>query len=473
MSVVLIETGLANLASVEAALRRLGAETRRSQRADDVRAAEHVVLPGVGSFGAGRAALRQGGLDRALRERVAENRPTLGICLGFQLLTEGSAEAPGVAGLGVLPGQVRRLPGGVAVPQLGWNAVAVEDAGLLHSGVACFAHSYALFDAPAGAQCGWTEHGARFVAAAARGRLLGCQFHPELSGAWGAALLGRWLRGEPAQAGVTAACPPGAPGLRPRVVPCLDVADGRVVKGVRFQGLRDAGDPVERARAYAEQGADELVMLDVSATPQGRATAVRTVARLRAVLPIPLTVGGGVRTVEDAARLLGAGADKIAVNSAAVADPTLLDRLAQRFGRQCVVLSIDAVRDEAPAGGPRWQVLTRSGTRREARDVLDWAREGTARGAGEVLLTSFDRDGTRSGYDLALLGAVRGAVDVPVVASGGADGPDHLVEGLAAGADAVLAASLFHDGDWTVAALKAALERRGVAVRPAPEGDLA
>lgn len=468
MSVVIIETGLANLASVEAALRRLGAESRRSQRAEDVREAAHVVLPGVGSFGAGRAALRRGGLDRALVARVAENRPTLGICLGFQLLAEGSAEAPDVAGLGIVPGVVRRLPGGVAVPQLGWNAVAVEGRGPLRSGVACFAHSYALTEAPAGAQCGWTEHGARFVAAAARGRLLGCQFHPELSGDWGAALLGRWLRGEPARAAVAA-----APGLRPRVVPCLDVADGRVVKGVRFQGLRDAGDPVERARAYAEQGADELVMLDVSATPQGRATAVQTVARLRAVLPVPLTVGGGVRTVEDAARLLGAGADKVAVNSAAVADPTLLDRLAQRFGRQCVVLSIDAVRGASPGEPLRWQVLTRSGTRREARDVLAWAREGTTRGAGEVLLTSFDRDGTRSGYDLELLAAVRGAVDVPVVASGGADGPQHLVEGLAAGADAVLAASLFHDGDWTVAALKAALERRGVAVRPAPEGALA
>ncbi|GAB4549266.1 MAG: imidazole glycerol phosphate synthase subunit HisF [Phycisphaerales bacterium] len=246
-----------------------------------------------------------------------------------------------------------------------------------------------------------------------------------------------------------------------RIIPCLDVRDGRVVKGVRFQGLRDAGDPVELAARYEAEGADELVMLDVSATPEGRATAVETVRAIRAVLSIPLTVGGGVRELGDALALLGAGADKVGLNSAPVERPALLSELAQRVGAQCVVLAIDAA---ARADGS-WEVVTRSGTHRTGIDAVEWAREGERRGAGEILLTSWDRDGTRSGYDLALLGAVSGAVRLPVIASGGADSAEHMVEALGAGADAVLAASIFHEQDITVGALKAMLSVRGVVVR--------
>lgn len=245
-----------------------------------------------------------------------------------------------------------------------------------------------------------------------------------------------------------------------RILPCLDVRDGRVVKGVRFQGLRDAGDPVERARAYAEQGADELVLLDVSATPEGRSHAAVTVAAVRQVLDIPLTCGGGVRSEADAARLLDAGADKVAVNTAALRDPTLLTRLAERFGRQCVVLSLDAAKTEAG-----WQAVVRSGTERTGRDAIAWAQEAERRGAGEILLTSWDRDGTRSGYDCALLTAVSQAVAVPVIASGGADRAEHLVAALRAGADAVLAASIFHDGDTSVGELKQVLAAAGLEVR--------
>jgi cyclase len=460
MTIAIVETGLANVASVAAAFQRLGATVVRTVDPDLVATAEHVVLPGVGSFGSGRAALAQTGLDRVLVRRIQEDRPTLGICLGFQLLAEASEESPGVAGLGVLPGTCVRLPATVPVPHLGWNALEVQSPGVLRSDIVCYAHSYALTEAPPQTQAGFSTHGHRFVGAVSRGRLLGCQFHPELSGAAGERLLGRWLSGA-----ATAEVPAAASGLRPRIVPCLDVDAGRVVKGVRFQGLRDAGDPVELARAYARQGADELVLLDVSATPGGRATAAHTVAAVRAALPVPLTVGGGVRSAEDAARLLSAGADKVAVNSAAVARPELLRELSDRFGRQCIVLSIDAT-----ALGDGWQVVTRSGTRKEALDVLDWARQGVALGAGEVLLTSFDRDGTRSGYDLRLLRAVSDAVDVPVVASGGANGPEHFADGLNAGADAVLAASIFHDGDWTVGRLKADLQARGVPVRPPISG---
>jgi imidazoleglycerol phosphate synthase cyclase subunit len=248
--------------------------------------------------------------------------------------------------------------------------------------------------------------------------------------------------------------------LTVRIIPCLDVRDGRVVKGVQFQGLRDAGDPAELAAAYELQGADEIVVLDVSATPEGRGTQVDTVRRVRERLSIPLTVGGGVRTADDASRLLDAGADKVGVNTAAVSDPALLTVLADRFGRQCTVLALDAA---ARDGG--WEVVTLSGKRRTGIDAVAWAREAAERGAGEILLTSWDRDGTRSGYDLALLAAVSRAVRVPVIASGGAASAEHLAEALEAGASAVLAASIFHDGDTTVASVKEALRAAGQEVR--------
>jgi len=246
-----------------------------------------------------------------------------------------------------------------------------------------------------------------------------------------------------------------------RIIPCLDIRDGRVVKGVRFQGLRDAGDPVERAAAYVEQGADELVLLDVSATPEGRGHGIATVRAVRRVLSIPLTVGGGVRSVADAGRLLEAGADKVAVNTAAVARPALLAELAERFGTQCVVLACDARRT-----AESWEVVVRSGTTSAGKDVLAWLAEAEARGAGEVLLTSWDRDGTRAGYDLELLVAARAATSLPLVASGGASHAEHLAGAVASGADAVLAASIFHDGDSTVGSVKRALLDQGVEVRP-------
>lgn len=249
--------------------------------------------------------------------------------------------------------------------------------------------------------------------------------------------------------------------LTVRIIPCLDVRDGRVVKGVKFQSLRDAGSPAERAALYEQQGADELVMLDVSATPEQRSTQVDTVKAIRAVLSVPLTVGGGVRTVENAAALLDAGADKVGVNTAAVVSPPLITELAERFGRQCTILAIDAA--ARPDLG--WEVVTQSGTNRTGIDAVGWARDAAERGAGEILLTSWDRDGTRSGYDCGLIAAIRAAVTVPIIASGGAATVAHLVEALDAGADAVLAASIFHDGDTTVDDVKRELKARGVEVR--------
>ncbi|MCC7388575.1 MAG: imidazole glycerol phosphate synthase subunit HisF [Phycisphaerales bacterium] len=252
--------------------------------------------------------------------------------------------------------------------------------------------------------------------------------------------------------------------LTRRVIPCLDVRDGRVVKGVRFASLRDAGDPVACAVEYERQGADELVILDVSATPEGRATALDTVAAVRAVLSIPLTVGGGVRAVRDAEALLGAGADKVAINTAAVDRPEILGELAARVGVQCVVLAVDAAR-QGQGQGQGWEVITRSGANRTGIDAVAWIRRAVGLGAGEILLTSWDRDGTREGYDLALLGAASAAVAAPVIASGGADHAGHMIDAMRAGADAVLAASIFHDGDLTVGDVKLEMARAGLEVR--------
>lgn len=250
--------------------------------------------------------------------------------------------------------------------------------------------------------------------------------------------------------------------LMPRLIPCLDVRDGRVVKGVRFRGLRDAGDPRAAAEAYAAQGADELVLLDVAATPEARRSAVETVRAVRSVLPIPLTVGGGVRSVQDAERLLEAGADKVGVNSAAVARPGLITELAERFGDQCVVLSIDAA---ATGQAGRWAVFTHGGRRATELNAVSWAREGVERGAGEVLLTSVDRDGGKQGYDLALVRAIAQVVRVPVVASGGARTAADLANALEAGASAVLMASILHDGETTVDRLKNELAAAGQETR--------
>ena len=245
-----------------------------------------------------------------------------------------------------------------------------------------------------------------------------------------------------------------------RIIPCLDVHAGRVVKGIQFQALRDAGDPVELAKIYAQQGADELVLLDVSATPEGREHALTTVRDVRRKLPIPLTVGGGVRALEDAQALLEAGADKVAVNTAAVSRPELLGEMASAFGCQCTVLALDAARE-----GDGWKVVVRSGRDRLQLDVVDWAQAAVDAGAGEILLTSWDRDGTGSGYDLELLRAVCGAVGVPVIASGGAETAEHMAQALLAGADAVLAASILHDGHTTVSAIKRRLTSLGMEVR--------
>jgi cyclase len=268
-------------------------------------------------------------------------------------------------------------------------------------------------------------------------------------------------------------------GLAKRVIPCLDVTRGRVVKGVNFVGLRDAGDPVEIARRYDDQGADELTFLDITASSDARDMILHIVEAVAAQVFIPLTVGGGVRKVDDVRRLLNAGADKVSINTSAVQNPQLVADASGRYGAQCIVVAIDAKRVDQTAdanrvdsnvdasrAGPRWEVFTHGGRNPTGLDAVQWARRMQALGAGEILLTSMDRDGTRSGFDLALTRAVAEAVDVPVIASGGVGNLEHLAAGIIEGrADAVLAASIFHYGEFTVRQAKELMRSRGIEMR--------
>jgi imidazole glycerol-phosphate synthase subunit HisF len=250
-----------------------------------------------------------------------------------------------------------------------------------------------------------------------------------------------------------------------RVVVCLDVDVGRVKKGIQFQSLRDVGDPVELALRYEAEGADEITFLDVSASHESRATMFDVVRRTADALFIPLTVGGGIRSSDDVARALEAGADKVGINSAAIGDPTILEQASRRFGAQCIVLSVDARRDADHAFTSGYRVVTHGGRRPTDRDAVAWCKEGCERGAGEVLVTSIDRDGKREGYDVELLGAVTRVVTVPVVASGGAGSAAHLTDAFRSGADAALVAGILHDGTTHVSALKQALLGDGIAIR--------
>jgi cyclase len=254
--------------------------------------------------------------------------------------------------------------------------------------------------------------------------------------------------------------------LAKRIIPCLDVDQGRVVKGVKFENIRDAGDPVEVARRYNEEGADEITFLDITASHEDRDTTLHTVERMAAEVFIPLTVGGGVRTLQDIRNLLNAGADKVSINSAAVRDPEFVREAASRFGSQCIVIAIDAKKVSAESEPNRWEIFTHGGRKPTGIDAVEWAQRMTGYGAGEVLLTSMDRDGTKNGFDIALTRAISDAVSVPVIASGGVGNLQHLVDGvLQGGADAVLAASIFHFGEYTIEQAKEYMRASGIEMR--------
>ena len=465
--IAIVDYGAGNAASVARALARLGAAHRMVARGGELEGAERVILPGVGHFGALLRALDERGMRQPLQAFLASGRPFLGICAGLQALYAASEEAPGVAGLGHWPGVIRRFPPGGKIPHVGWAEVTPCRPSRLLAGCGAapsfyFTHAYCA--PPDGFTTAVAHYPAAFAAVAEEGAVFATQFHPEKSGDAGHRLLENFLRLPPVPASVTATA--AAPRRAPfrRIIPCLDVNAGRVVKGVRFAGLRDSGDPAELAAAYDQAGADELALLDVSASLERRGTLLATVEAVARGLRVPFLVGGGVGSAAGGERLLRAGADKVAVNSAAAARPELIAELAAAFGSQAVVAAIDARRE-----GAGWQVYTHGGQRRTGREAVAWAREAAAHGAGEILLTSMDRDGTRAGFDRALTAAVAGAVSIPVIASGGggtvADFAAVLEPG---GADAALAASIFHDGDTTPQALKQALAHAGIAVRTQP-----
>ena len=254
--------------------------------------------------------------------------------------------------------------------------------------------------------------------------------------------------------------------LTKRIIPCLDVDAGRVVKGVNFVGIRDAGDPVEIAQRYNQQGADEITFLDITASHEDRDTTVEMVERIAGEVFIPLTVGGGIRTVDDIRTMLNAGADKVGINSAAVTNPEFVREASERFGAQCIVVAIDAKKVETEDGSDRWEIFTHGGRKETGLDAIDWAKKMVAFGAGEILLTSMDRDGTKIGFDLELTRAISEAVDVPVIASGGVGSLDHLAEGVTKGkADAVLAASIFHFAEFSIGEAKQHMQDQGIEVR--------
>ncbi|HSV56296.1 MAG TPA: imidazole glycerol phosphate synthase subunit HisH, partial [Magnetospirillaceae bacterium] len=310
MRTAVIRTGTANLASVLSGLRRAGADPYITDKPEDVLRESRVILPGVGSFGAAMAELRARGLNLAITERFRSGRPLAGFCLGMQLFFEASEESPGIQGLGLLPGKMKKYPGSVKNPRQGWGLVMPDPGpGCLEPGWGAFANSYRLEEPPGGLRTGWADYAGPFAAALERPGLLLCQFHPELSGSWGCGLLARWLASDASGVGRAVDAlfrpPPGSlPGAESvRVIPCLDVDAGRVVKGTRFLELRDAGDPAELAARYEAEGADEIVLLDITAGIERRAARADTVRRVRDVLGIPLTVGGGISSAEDAAAL--------------------------------------------------------------------------------------------------------------------------------------------------------------------------
>ena len=446
----IIDYGAGNLQSVEKALRYIGCQCQVTAGPETLLGSAGAVLPGVGSFGDAMEQLRARGLEGPIREFVASGKPFLGICLGLQILFEESEESPGAKGLGLLKGRIVRLPkeSGLKIPHIGWNSLRLPRqeglfAGLEEEPYVYFVHSYYLQAEV------WSHHSRR----GAKGQLDGLPIPP----------------GKKRESGLADSeklcCHRGKGGVTmyaKRIIPCLDLKNGRVVKGTNFVGLRDAGDPVEAAIEYDRQGADELVLLDITASSDDRGIMTEIVTRVAESIFIPFTVGGGIRTVVDFTGILRAGADKVSVNSAALKNPSIIQEAAYKFGSQCVVVAMDAKR--RPAGG--WTLYLNGGRVDTGKDAVEWAKEVERLGAGEILLTSMDCDGTKAGYDLELTRAISEAVSIPVIASGGAGTMEHFYDAFTQGkADAVLAASLFHFREITIPQLKEYLAGRGVPVR--------
>ena len=476
--IAVLDYGIGNLRSAQKTLERAGAEPVLTSDPSVVESADGVVLPGVGNFGRVMEAIREAGVDKLAHDAVASGKPFMGICVGMQALFESSDEVDGIDGLGILPGRVGLLRGDVKRPQMQWNTLRFDQKSPLFSGLpedpwVYFVHSYAPHDSEyAIASC---DYGEPFTAAVQRDNVYATQFHPEKSGPIGLRIIenfvqicaGKTPEYEVALEDVRSERTSESSTTAVRIIPCMDVDAGRVVKGVNFVDLVDAGDPVELAARYDEQGADEVVFLDITASSDARDTIVDLASRTAEELYIPFTIGGGIRSVEDARRLLRVGADKVSVNSAAVSRPEVLTEISDEFGSQCVVASIDARRSDTEGLASGYEVYVQGGRKATGLDAVEWAEECVRRGAGEIMLTSMDRDGTRDGFDTELTAMITDAVNVPVIASGGVGTLEHLADGHTdGGADAVLAASIFHFGEHTVGEAKELMAARGVTVRP-------
>ncbi len=474
--VAIVDYGMGNLSSVAKAFESLRADVVIVEDARGLASADRIVLPGVGAFGQGMRNLGDRRLVKALEDEVlVKGKPFLGICLGMQLLAREGTEDGLHRGLGWLKAGVHPLAvegTGLRHLHIGWNDVAPRRGSPLFEGLRgtpsfYFVHGYRLVSDEPAAVAAESWYGGRFVAAIHQGNIFGVQFHPEKSQEAGLAVLKnflRWQPGQPEPAGSEEWLPLSEASAKIRIIPTLLLEGQRLVKTVRFGARRDVGDPVKAPMVYDAQLADELIYLDITATVEGRGVdrLVEAVSRVAGECFMPLTAGGGIRTVADIRRLLRAGADKVAINTAAVEQPELLREAAQTFGRQCIVLSIDVRRTEHG----RYEVYTQGGRRATGLDPVEWARRGVDAGAGEVFLTAIDRDGTFAGYDLELIQHVARAVAVPVIASGGAGKMRDLVAAVKEGqASAVAAASLFHFRDLSPIKVKAGLKRAGLPVR--------
>jgi cyclase len=469
--IAVLDYNMGNRTSVKKAFEHIGADVLITEDHAKLSRADGLVIVGVGAFP--EAMRRLSSLRGLLAERHAEGTPILGICLGLQLFFDGSDEHEGARGLGFLDGEVTRMrTRGNELPHIGWNRVRWEKPSELLYGLPTechfyHVHSYVAEPAARSMVLGTSHYGETYVSAIEHGSLYGVQFHPEKSAGHGLTLLDNFARicvGE-GRLAHPEVIPDAArkEALCKRVIPCLDVDEGRVVKGTNFLNLRDAGDPIELAERYNESGADEIAFLDITATHEKRDVIADLAKRAVENVFVPITIGGGIRTVPDAQTVLDAGADNISVNSAAVAKPDLLNQLTSVFANQNLILAIDAKRRPSGSG---WEVFVAGGRRAVGRDAVAWAREGAERGAGQILVTSMDRDGTQLGYDVALIRAIVETTNVPVIASGGAGSLEHLGEALDAGASAVLCASVFHYGQYCVQDVKDHLATRGIRTTP-------
>jgi glutamine amidotransferase/cyclase len=523
----LLDYGAGNVRSVRNAVRKLGYELADVTSPDDILRAERLIFPGVGSFGSAMQRLHQMGYYEPLREYLHQGRPFLGICIGLQALFEGSEESPGVDGLGIIPGTVRRFPAGaLSVPHMGWNGLRIERESPLLAGYEdeklYFVHSYRAVREEANAD--WvlatTDYGSEFVSAVQQGRIMAFQFHPEKSGPAGLRLLERFLGGTPMEAGAPRDGA-GETRLAKRIIACLDVrtndaGDLVVTKGdqydVRERGeVRNLGKPVDLARRYYDEGADEVTFLNITAFrdfPLSDQPMLEVLRRTSEQVFVPLTIGGGIRAFTDtegrhysaldvASEYFGSGADKISIGSDAVhtveqvlaqggrTGDSAIEEIAHRYGSQAVVISIDPRRVyvdspdatrhhtvETATPGPNgerycwFQCTVKGGREGRDLDAVELARVCEELGAGEILLNSIDRDGTGAGFDLELIGAVKAAVTIPVIASSGAGRVEHFTEVFAAtDVEAALAAGIFHRREVAIEAVKAHLREQGVETR--------